>query len=64
MDEVEAEHALVVKRERLRWLSATMTGLYARELAEPGSVDDTAVEVLHSSTYSWVTRILALDVPG
>lgn len=60
----ENEHAALVKIERLRWLANTMTTLLEREDDEPGSVPELAVEALHSTVHSWVTRLLDLDVPA
>ena len=64
MSDVEAEHAEVLKLDRLEWLRDTFALLYAREVAEPGYLDEWSVMGLHASTHSWVTRVLTLDVPA
>lgn len=64
LDDAEAEHAELLKLDRLEWLRDTTTTLYAREVAEPGSVPNFAVMALHSSMHSWVKNVLRLDVPS
>lgn len=64
MSPVEAEHAELLKLDRLEWLRDTMALLYAGELGQPGSVPDLAVMALHSSTQSWIKSVLKARPSG